>query len=528
MIEVLKDVMERGFEFSAIHKLLHMTSKLIFLLFLIQLVAVFSRFLSISLLLSSALPSNTYSLSFLALVLFLLSIGLDYYKKVAFSRILFENFSSINIIDLVQYLPCEEDVDLFTAKDVVAETAIQVFYDKVIEVLYREKPWKILIKIKLVMILFVMIFIENLILILVSYIALKVLHISIEELVWLPLANLNPLLKTVLKAMMLFALAFALEHLNISTTIPSASRRSAKEKILTASLYIALYVTLLEIGQPIRIALSRKAKAFFTLILLLVSSPWDPLISTRKSEGITSPKPMKAAFIFTPSPNTLIERNKNDVISNVFEEVCGKAFEKLGIARTGRPCVAMLREDGEHTMSNKNKKVKRVRYTTMLKQEIVEATRVALESLGASFTQLLNDWIVEFADFSKLRNVIKKDKDYAEVIKRLFTEYSIITPNIEEASSEDLRKLLRLYCDKEMLKNLGELAQNFTLIIPIIAITRSPHRSDLGIKLRAPISILIPQPIYIAIPVLIALNLWAEPEKMSRFRELLEKGIGLA
>jgi hypothetical protein len=116
--------------------------------------------------------------------------------------------------------------------------------------------------------------------------------------------------------------------------------------------------------------------------------------------------------------------------------------------------------------------------------------------------------------------VIKKDKDYVEVIKKLFAEYSITSSSIEETSSEGLQKLLKLYCDKEMLENLGELAQNFALIIPAIA--RSHHQSDLGIRLRAPISIAIPQPIYIAIPVIIALNPWAEPEKMSGFRELLE------
>ena len=118
--------------------------------------------------------------------------------------------------------------------------------------------------------------------------------------------------------------------------------------------------------------------------------------------------------------------------------------------------------------------------------------------------------------------MIKKDKDYVEVIKKLFAEYSITTSNIEETSSEGLQKLLKLYCNKELLENLGELAQNFTLIIPAIAITRSYHKSDLGIRLRAPISILIPQPIYIAIPVIIALNPWAEPKKMSGFRKLLE------
>jgi hypothetical protein len=271
--------------------------------------------------------------------------------------------------------------------------------------------------------------------------------------------------------------------------------------MITAPLYITLCTILLEMGQPICIALSWKEKAVFTLTLLLISSPWDPLIPTQKSEDITSPKLMKAAFIFTPSPNMLIEKNYD--IGKAFVDVCGKAFKGLGVVQTGKPCIAVLRKYDEDIV---------------LKQEIVEATRVALESLKASFTQLFSNWIVEFVDFSKLRNIIKKDKDYAEVIKKLFTDYSIISPNIEETSSEDLQKLLRLYCDKEMLENLDNLVKNSTLIIPVIAIARSHYQ--LGTRSRTSISITI----YIAIPVLIALNLWAEPEKMSRFRELLEKG----
>jgi len=73
-----------------------------------------------------------------------------------------------------------------------------------------------------------------------------------------------------------------------------------------------------------------------------------------------------------------------------------------------------------------------------------------------------------------------------------------------------------------MFENLGELTQNFALIIPAIAITRSHHKSGLGIRLRTPIHITTPQPIYIAIPVIIALNPWAEPKKMRGFRKLLE------
>jgi len=514
IIDVFRDVVEKGFEFSAVHKLLHAASKFIFLLFIISFLH-FLRFLGIPISISLASPPSTYSLSFLALALLLLSIGLNYYRKASFSHILFENLSSTSIIDLRQYLPCEKGFDLFIAKDVTVKSAVKAFYNKITEALYRERSWKILIrviKIKPIVTLFVMIFIENLILLLTIYSVLKALHISVDELVWLPLANLDPLLKAMLKTAMLLALAFALEYLNISTIIPSTSEKSEKEMI-TVPLYITLYAILLEMEQPIRISLSWKEKAIFTSILLLISSPWEPLIPTRKSENITSPRPMKAAFIFIPSPNALIEKN-ND-ISKTFAEVCGKAFKELGVVQTGRPCIAVLH-------INKKEGKEGGKGDTMLKQEIVEATRVALESLRTNLTQLLRDWVIEFVDTSKLRNVIKKDKDYAEVIKKLFTDYPVISPNIEETSSKDLQKLLKLYCNKEMLENVGELAQNFALIIPAIAITRSYHKSDLGIKLRAPISILIPQPIYIAIPVIIALNPWTEPEKMSKFRELFE------
>jgi hypothetical protein len=520
LIEVLKDLAEKGLEFTAVHKLLHVVSKFIFLIsfiLLIQLVTTPLRFLGIPTSIPLATPSNIYSSSFTALILLLISLGLSWYRKASFSCTLFEYLSSTNIADLSQYLPCEKGFDLFTAKEVTVRSVVRVFYNKIAEALYREKSWRILIrmvKIKPIVILFIMIFVENLILLLATYVALNVLPLGFDELIWLPLPNLNPLFKVVLEAMMLLASAFILEYLNISTVIPSTSKEGedtteeSEKEVITAPLYITLCIILLEVGQPIRMALSWKDKAVFTLTLLLISSPWDPLISTWKSKDIASPKPMKAAFIFIPSPNTLIEKNYD--ISKVFVDVCGKAFKELGVVQTGKPCIAVLHKYDKDIV---------------LKQEIVEITRVALESLRVSFTQLLSDWIVEFVDFSKLRNVIKKDKDCVEVIKKLFAEYSITSSNIEEPSSEGLQKLLKLYCDKELLENLGELAQNFALIIPAITITRSYHKSDLGIRLRAPISILIPQPIYIAIPVIIALNPWAEPKKMSEFRKLLERNV---
>jgi len=382
LIEVLKDLTEKGLEFTAVHKLLHAVSKFVFLvsfILFIQLIATLLRFLGVSISISLATPSNMYSSLFTALILLLISTGLSWYRKVSFSRILFEYLSSTNIADLSQYLPCERGFDLFTAREITVRSVARVFYNKIAEALYGESSWRILIrivKIKPVVILFVMIFVENMILLLATYVALNALPIGFDELIWLPLPNLNPLLKDTLEAPMLLASAFVLEYLNISTVIPNISKESknttkeSEKEMITAPLYTTLCTILLEMGQPICIALSWKQKIVFTLTLLLISSPWDPLIPTRKSEDITSPKPMKAAFIFTPSPNTLIEKNYD--ISKAFVDVCGKAFKELGVVRTGKPCIAVLHKYDENIV---------------LKQQIVEATRVALESLRTSFTQ---------------------------------------------------------------------------------------------------------------------------------------------
>jgi hypothetical protein len=84
---------------------------------------------------------------------------------------------------------------------------------------------------------------------------------------------------------------------------------------------------------------------------------------------------MKVAFIFIPSPSMLI--GKNSDISNVFAEVYGKAFEKLGIARTGRPCIALFYRNKKKSKKRKDKEGGEG--NTILKQEIAEATREALE-----------------------------------------------------------------------------------------------------------------------------------------------------
>ena len=78
-----------------------------------------------------------------------------------------------------------------------------------------------------------------------------------------------------------------------------------------------------------------------------------------------------------------------------------------------------------------------------------------------------------------------------------------------------------LYKKEKFIDVLGPLAKESPLIIPEVYIIR--EEIPISISLQRGATYSANQTIYIAIPVLMALNPWAEPEKMSGFRELLEE-----
>jgi hypothetical protein len=77
-----------------------------------------------------------------------------------------------------------------------------------------------------------------------------------------------------------------------------------------------------------------------------------------------------------------------------------------------------------------------------------------------------------------------------------------------------------LYKKEKFIDVLGPLAKESPLIIPEVHIIR--EEIPISISLQRGATYTVNQSIYIAIPVLIALNPWAEPEKMSGFRGLVE------
>jgi hypothetical protein len=124
--------------------------------------------------------------------------------------------------------------------------------------------------------------------------------------------------------------------------------------------------------------------------------------------------------------------------------------------------------------------------------------------------------IIEFVEMSKLARVID-----GETLKELFTHHAvvesrIVVPDIGQA----LQRLASLYSNEELIGKLGSLAKTFPLIFSEICIAKEETPISIALKQGALYS--ATQSIYIAIPMIIASNLWAEPEKINEFRKLLE------
>jgi hypothetical protein len=155
----------------------------------------------------------------------------------------------------------------------------------------------------------------------------------------------------------------------------------------------------------------------------------------------------------------------------------------------------------------------------MIRNTIWSITYKVLNRDRTDIENLLRNYgysIIEFVDMSKLARVIE-----GEVLKELFTYYAVVgsqtvVPDIGQA----LQRLASLYSNKRLIGKLGSLAKIFPLTFPEICIVK--EEIPISILLQRGASYSSIQSIYIAIPVIIASNLWAEPEKINEFRRLLE------
>jgi hypothetical protein len=147
----------------------------------------------------------------------------------------------------------------------------------------------------------------------------------------------------------------------------------------------------------------------------------------------------------------------------------------------------------------------------------------ALNGVRKSIKDLLRNYgysVIEPVDMSRLARVVD-----GETLKKLFTHHSIIeSQTVVPDISQAIQRLASLYKNKRLIDKLDPPAKEFPLIIPEIFVVREEIPISITLKQGATYS--SKQSIYIAIPVLIALNPWAQPEKMNRFRELLENEIG--
>jgi hypothetical protein len=155
----------------------------------------------------------------------------------------------------------------------------------------------------------------------------------------------------------------------------------------------------------------------------------------------------------------------------------------------------------------------------LIRNTIWSSTYETLNRIRTDIENMLRKYgysIIEFVDISKLARIID-----GKTLKELFTYYSIVeSPTVVPDIGQAIQRSALLYKNEKLIDKLGTLAKEFPLIIPEIYITRG--EIPISVSLQQGTSYSANQSIYIAIPVIIALNPWAEPEKISRFRELLE------
>jgi hypothetical protein len=155
----------------------------------------------------------------------------------------------------------------------------------------------------------------------------------------------------------------------------------------------------------------------------------------------------------------------------------------------------------------------------LIRNTICSIAYETLNSVRRDIEGMLRNYgysIIEFVDISKLARVVD-----GKTLKELFTYYSIVeSPTVVPDIGQAIQRLASLYKDEMLINKLGTLAKEFPLIIPEIYIT--VKEIPISVSLQQGATYSANQTIYIAIPVIIALNPWAEPEEISRFRELLK------
>jgi len=513
IIDVFRDIVEKSAELHSAYKFLHFVSKIPFYTSIIILVFRWIEFL---------VPRSlhTFSLLILGLVFLALAFGLNITVKnyIAYNYLFKALPKGMN--DIGKMLSRVEHIDLYTFRENLIDAATNWLYEEM------SKGLNIFGLLKLVTpLLFINIFLLPLALLYFIYALFP--HIS--------LANLS--LAYFLYAVVMLLLASVLSYINMEILVPSKrksgngrsevddNKKSGEvRKLFKQGMMTVIGLSLLGLGIPVSFSTSLGSKALIAFGLLLFSTPWDFLLYKPPKEAIQSVSPLESVVIvFMPSARMIVEPKTSNDFEKSFVEACKTGFKLAELiseqsSNSISSCYIAKPSNGNiaNNMATRNKNQKRLIENT--KWSITYET---LNSVRRDIEGMLRNYgynVIEFVDISKLARVVD-----GKTLKELFTYYSIVeSPTVVPDIGQAIQRLASLYKDEMLINKLGPLAKEFPLIIPGIRIT--VKEIPISVPLQQGATYPASQLIYIAIPVLIALNLWAEPEKMSRFRELLEKG----
>jgi uncharacterized repeat protein (TIGR04076 family) len=512
IVDVFRDIVEKGAELHSAHKFLHFVSKIPFYTSITILVFRWIEFLVPRFL-------HTFFLLILGLVFLALAFGLSITVKnyIAYNYLFKALPKGMNNVG--ELLSRVEHIDLYTFREKLVDAVTDWLYEEM------SKGLNIFGLVRLVApLLFINIFLLPLALLYFIYALFP--NIS--------LANLPP--AYFLYAVLMLLLASILSYINMEILVPS-KRKSGNEgsevddnkkpdkvrKPFKQGMMTVIGLSLLGLGIPVSFSTSLGSKALIAFGLLLFSTPWDLLLYKPPKEVIQSIGPLESvAIVFMPSARMIIEPETSNDFGKSFVEACKAGFKLAGLipektsSNSLSKCLIAEPSIGNiaNNMANRNKN-----WSKLIKNTPRSIAYETLNSVRRDIEGMLRNYgynVIEFVDISKLARIMD-----GKTLKELFTYYSIVeSPTVVPDIGQAVQRLASLYKDKMFINKLDQLAKKFPLIIPEIYIT--VKEIPISISLRQGATYSASQLIYIAIPVIIALNPWAEPEEISKFRELLE------
>jgi hypothetical protein len=567
LFDIIEKIFEKELELGYVHKLLHVSSKILLYLSMAILYQ----------LIIPEIPVNGTFYALLTLILIILSIGLSYYVEYNFIRNNYKRLFSLNMIEISEILSNADNINVYDFEKNLMDASSKIFIRKISEILRKSGGKTFLLKIIFGNFMIITSLINNLILMPIATLYL------FKAIGWdMPISISSH--SFLLTPIMILLIAFLFSYINISIIIPSFKSydvpRDKKDDIKKVDIkgekiiQAIIYMTLLRIGRSVEFGLSRWEKILLSMTLFLLANPWDLLYSPAsnvRSGFIPSFK--KMVLVIMPSANLLLpktqkyngsekELSRENKLSKIIVEICKHIHSNIELddktkvnenrdnnindSEKFTSCIyidfylyELIKDETGKRWQEKCESIKcRLAYENTIKLAVNDA----LKRIKTTVQHLFRDWLIEYIDYEDVNESILNP----DIIKILFEKYSIVDTDLTIANnSKNIQKLLSLYQDFSLINSINNLSSKFTFLMPItfvmsytvpISLTmleqkveidegQDKKQKDSSKRLeRISYSVSVNQRIYIIIPVLIAINFLTSSEDIESVISLVKKG----